>query len=93
MSLQRRATEYLRQNFYITTSGNFHTQSLIGALLQVGSDRILFAVDYPFEETADAVRWFDSVAISELDRLKIGRTNAEGLLGLPVESAPTVDTT
>ena len=72
----------LRENFYLTTSGNFHTPSLIGALLQVGADRVLFAADYPFEQTADAAGWFDHMPISEPDRLKIGRTNGERLLGL-----------
>ena len=82
VSLERTAPEYLRENFYLTTSGNFHSQSLVGAILQVGADRLLFAVDYPFEETSDAAGWFDTVPISELDRVKIGRTNAQRLLRL-----------
>lgn len=82
VALERPATEYLRHNFFLTTSGNFHSQSLTGAILQVGSDRLLFAVDYPFEQTEEAVTWFDHVAISELDRQKIGRDNAKELLGL-----------
>ena len=81
-TLQRSPQECLRENFYLTTSGNFHTPSLIGALLQVGADRLLFAADYPFERTADAAGWFDHVPISETDRLKIGRTNAQRLLKL-----------
>ena len=82
VSLQRGPQEILRENFFITTSGNFHTQSLQGAIMQVGADRILFAADYPFERTAEAAEWFDAVPISEPDRLKIGRTNAERLLGI-----------
>jgi gamma-resorcylate decarboxylase len=82
LALQRGPQEILRENFFITTSGNFHTQSLQGAIMQVGADRILFAADYPFERTAEAAEWFDSVPISEADRLKIGRTNAERLLGI-----------
>lgn len=82
VSLERGPQEVLRENFFITTSGNFHTQSLQGAIMQVGADRILFAADYPFERTAEAAEWFDSVPISETDRLKIGRTNAERLLGI-----------
>lgn len=80
--LEKPPTEYLRDNFYITTSGNSHTASLIGLLLEVGADRLLFAADYPFEEMADGATWFDSVPISELDRAKIGRTNAVRLFGL-----------
>jgi len=45
-------------------------------MLEVGSDRILYAVDYPFESFEDASRWFDNCEISELDRKKIGRENA-----------------
>ena len=82
VSLQRGPQEVLRENFFITTSGNFHTQSLLGAIMQVGADRILFAADYPFERTAEAAAWFDAVPISEGDRLKIGRTNAARLLGI-----------
>ena len=80
--LRRPPQQCLRENFHLTTSGNFHTPSLIGAMLQVGSDRILFAADHPFEKGTEAAGWFDTAPISETDRLKIGRTNAERLLGL-----------
>jgi 2,3-dihydroxybenzoate decarboxylase len=80
--LTRSPTECLRENFYVTTSGNFHTPSLVGILLQLGADRVLFSVDYPFEQPATAAAWFDTAPISEADRLKIGRTNAQRLLRL-----------
>jgi len=70
---------YLRENFYITTSGNFCTQTLTEVIMEVGADRILYSVDFPFEDTAIAADWFDHAAISEADRLKIGRTNAAQL--------------
>jgi 2,3-dihydroxybenzoate decarboxylase len=72
----------LQENFYVTTSGNYHTPSLVGVLLTLGADRVLFAADYPFENMADAATWFDGAPISESDRLRIGRTNAQRLLGL-----------
>ena len=75
-------SEYLCSNFYLTTSGNFRTQTLIDAILEVGSDRILFSADYPFEEIREAAEWFDYASIGENDRLKIGRTNAETLFKL-----------
>ena len=79
---KRPMADYFRQNFYITTSGNFCTQSLIQAILTVGADRVLFAVDYPFEDHAQAASWFDSVEIAEHDRIKIGRDNAKALFDL-----------
>lgn len=74
--------DYFRQNFYITTSGNFRTQSLIDAMLEIGSDRILFSADWPFENIDHATDWFDVCTIAEADRLKIGRTNALRLFKL-----------
>jgi len=74
--------QYLRENFYITTSGNFRTQALTDVMLEVGADRVLYSVDYPFEDMAEATDWFDHAAISEPDRLKIARSNAQKLFHL-----------
>ena len=79
---KKRLGEYFQQNFYLTTSGNFRTQTLIDAILEVGADRILFSTDWPFENVDHAALWFDACAISEADRVKIGRTNAEQLFKL-----------
>jgi len=72
-------SHYLRENFYITTSGNFRTQALTDVILEVGTDRILYSVDYPYEDVVEAKDWFDQVAISDSDRQKIARTNAQKL--------------
>lgn len=74
--------EYFQSNFHITTSGNFRTQTLIDAMLEIGADRILFSTDWPFENIDHAANWFDAATISEADRIKIGRTNAVSLFKL-----------
>jgi 2,3-dihydroxybenzoate decarboxylase len=74
--------EYFNNNFHLTTSGNFRTQTLIDAMLEIGADRILFSTDWPFENIDHAADWFDAASISEADRLKIGRTNAVKLFKL-----------
>ncbi|MDM0040139.1 amidohydrolase family protein [Variovorax sp. J22G21] len=79
---RRKIAEYFRENFYLTTSGNFRTQTLIDAILEIGADRILFSTDWPFENVDHAAHWFDAASISERDREKIGRTNAIELFGL-----------
>ena len=75
-------SQYLRENVWLTTSGHFRTQTLIDAMLEIGSDHILFSADWPFENIDHAAQWFDTCSISELDRHKIGRTNAMQLFGL-----------
>jgi 2,3-dihydroxybenzoate decarboxylase len=80
--VKRTMADYFRNNFHITTSGHFCTPSLLQAILTVGADRVLFAVDYPFEDHSQACTWFDAVEIAEADRIKIGRSNAVALFGL-----------
>jgi 2,3-dihydroxybenzoate decarboxylase len=79
---QKPIRQYFRENFYVTTSGNFHTPALLNALLEVGAERIMFSTDWPFENIDHAADWFDACPISEHDRMKIGRTNARRLFKL-----------
>jgi len=79
---KRRFVDYFNENFHITTSGNFRTQTLIDAILEVGADRILFSTDWPFENIDHASDWFNATSIAEADRVKIGRTNARRLFKL-----------
>ena len=77
-------SDYFQQNFWLTTSGNFRTQTLIDAMMEIGADRVLFSTDWPFENVDHACNWFDAASISEADRLKIGRTNAVDLFKLKI---------
>ena len=79
---KKKLGEYFQNNFWLTTSGNFRTQTLIDAILEIGADRILFSTDWPFENIDHAANWFDVATISEADRFKIGRTNTEKLFKL-----------
>jgi len=74
--------EYLADNICITTSGNFSDNALINAILTVGADHILFSVDYPYSDNADAAAWIEKAPISELDRRKITYGNARALFSL-----------
>ncbi|OAQ66082.1 amidohydrolase family protein [Pochonia chlamydosporia 170] len=75
--------EYFQQNIWITTSGHFSTTTLQFCMAEVGADRILFSIDYPFECFADACDWYDGVPINLVDKAKIGRDNARRLFKLP----------
>ena len=75
-------SRYLRENFYITTSGNFRTQALTDVITEVGADRVLYSVDYPFEDMGDAAEWFDHAPIAESDRVKIAFGNARQVFRL-----------
>jgi 2,3-dihydroxybenzoate decarboxylase len=74
--------DYFRENFYVATSGIFETNALQYAISQIGAERVLFAIDYPFEDSAELGAWFDGADISESDRAMIGHENARKLLRL-----------
>ncbi len=73
---------YLRENFLVTTSGNFRTPTLLSAMAEVGADRILLSVDYPFEDLAEGAKWLDSAEISDADRQQIASGNARRIFRL-----------
>ncbi|KAI6836637.1 2,3-dihydroxybenzoate [Hortaea werneckii] len=74
--------DYFARNIWITTSGNSSSPLLQLCMTEVSADRILFSIDYPFEQFEDACTWFDNVELNKIDKLKIGRENAKKLFKL-----------
>jgi len=74
--------DYLAENIWVTTSGNFRTQALHCTMLTMGADRILFSNDYPYEDYAEGGDLIETVAIGESDRRKIDYGNAKLLYKL-----------
>jgi 2,3-dihydroxybenzoate decarboxylase len=67
-------------NFYITTSGNFSNPALLCCVMEMGVDRILFAVDWPFVMNPPATKWMEGVPLSDEDKAKILSGNVKRLL-------------
>jgi 2,3-dihydroxybenzoate decarboxylase len=79
---KKTVADYVRNNFVVTTSGNFSTSALDQAIAEIGVGRVLWSADYPFEDIADAAEWIDAAPLSEADRKKIVRDNALKLFKL-----------
>ena len=80
--LKKKPSGYFRDNFVITISGVNWYPSLLCAMLTIGIDSILFAVDYPHEENIPAVKFIDEAPISVGDKKKIFHLNAERVFRL-----------
>lgn len=80
--LEHPPSQYVKRNVAVTTSGVNDAAPLQCALEVMGSDRVLFAVDYPYQRNAEAVAFIDSVEISEMDRDLVCHQNAERILKL-----------
>ncbi len=67
-------------NFYITTSGNFSDTALNASIMEIGINKIIFAVDYPYNDSKRGVDWILNSSISDIDKNKICSLNARNLL-------------
>ena len=75
--LQRKPSEYFRDNFVITTSGQESHLALDFSIKALGADNVLWAIDYPYQPTTPAVEFMDSAPVSDTDKEKIYHGNAE----------------
>jgi 2,3-dihydroxybenzoate decarboxylase len=71
-----------REHFWITTSGNFSTPALLCSVMEMGVERILFSVDYPFVLNPPGMKWMEEIPLGLEDRAKIYGGNARRLLRL-----------
>ena len=75
-------TEYVQRNIYITTSGFFHTPALDHALKVMGTDHVMYSVDYPYEDYSEANEWFDTLEYTPDLIQAIAYDNAKRILKL-----------
>lgn len=80
--LKRTPLEYFTDNFVVSTSGMNFQEELLFCHKMLGADRIMFAVDYPFERSDEAVQQMDALPIPESDKTKIYQLNAERIFSL-----------
>jgi len=81
-SLARLPSDYMRDNFMITTSGMNWPKVLNFCIDAVGIDNIMWAIDYPYQETPGAISFLDAVPLSDDDKAKIYHRNAERVFGI-----------
>lgn len=74
--------EYLQTNFYATLSGVRRESTLRNTIDELGQDRVLYSIDYPYESTQEAANWFDGLPLSENTRQAIAFGNSRGLFKL-----------
>lgn len=80
--LKKTIAEYLRENVLVTTSGMAWEPAIKFTQEVVGEDRVLYAMDYPYQYEPDEVRTHDNLAISDTAKKKLMQTNAERVFKL-----------
>jgi len=80
-TLQYLPSEYLRSNFYLTTSGNFCPRAFACTLDLMGADRVMFSVDYPMDDNQAGARFIADYPMDDETRRKVSCENATRLFG------------
>ncbi len=79
--LRKLPSEYLKENFYVTTSGNFSPPAMACTLAVMGADRVMFSVDYPMDDNTDGAEFLAAYPMTDDDRRQVGYRNAVRLFG------------
>lgn len=80
--LKKTIAEYMRENVYVTTSGMAWAPAIRFAQEVLGEDRVLYAMDYPYEYVADEVRTHDLLDVPDETKKRLMQTNAERVFKL-----------
>ena len=75
-----RMQEYWDRNFWITTAGVTSEAAFAATLKSCGEERLMWSVDYPYEDYEEVGDWFESLEMSDNSRAKIGWENCRKLL-------------
>lgn len=82
VKLERRISDYLRENVWVTTSGMAWSPAIRFAQEVLGADRVLYAMDYPYQFDKAEVDATDALEISDGHKKMLYQTNAETLFRL-----------
>lgn len=80
--LQRKPSDYLRENFYYTTSGMAWEPSISFVQQQMGMDRVMYAMDYPYQYVLEEVQSMEALPLSDAHKKMFFETNAVHLFRL-----------
>ncbi|HTX24346.1 MAG TPA: amidohydrolase family protein [Steroidobacteraceae bacterium] len=85
---QKLPSDYLRENLYITTSGMAWEPAILFSQQVLGVDRVLYAMDYPYQFVESEVAVHDNLPISAADKQKLFQRNAERVFKLELDARP-----
>ncbi len=81
--LRRQPSDYLRENFYVTNSGVAWEPAIRFTQDFMGPERVLYAMDYPYQYAVDEVIALDNMAISDAHKRMFFQTNAQTVFKIP----------
>jgi 2,3-dihydroxybenzoate decarboxylase len=80
--LGAKPSDYMRRNVWVTTSGMAWAPAIMFTREVLGGDRVLYAMDYPYQFVADEVTAQDRLPLGLADKKAFFQTNAETVFRL-----------
>ncbi len=80
--IAREPSAYLRENVWVTTSGMAWVPAIMFCRDVLGPDRVLYAMDYPYQYVPAEVSIQDDLPIDDAAKKAFFQTNAELVFGL-----------
>jgi len=77
--LAKKPGAYLRDNVFVTTSGNYYGPAFSCTREAMGIDRILLGTDYPYENPEECIQFMEGLPLSQGDKEKVYALNAKQL--------------
>jgi 5-carboxyvanillate decarboxylase len=68
--LKRLPSEYILNNIWITTSGMNYEDQVQMCIKVMGLERVMYAIDYPFEKQGEAVGLLEKMSLSEAQKVQ-----------------------
>jgi predicted TIM-barrel fold metal-dependent hydrolase len=82
VELKETVSHYFRHNIWITTSGMAWEPAIRFCMEQLGPERVLYAMDYPYQQSSDEVAAYDRMDLTPEHRKMLMQTNAERVFRL-----------
>jgi 5-carboxyvanillate decarboxylase len=83
--LELAPSEYFKRNIWLTTSGMAWEPAITFARSVVGADRVMYAMDYPYQYQLDEVRTQDNLPYSAQEKKAFFESIAKDVFRLDIE--------
>jgi 2,3-dihydroxybenzoate decarboxylase len=75
-------SHYFKSNVWVTTSGMQWAPAILFCQQVLGAERVMYAMDYPYQFVPEEVKVTDELPIAEDDRRRLYHLNAERVFRL-----------
>jgi predicted TIM-barrel fold metal-dependent hydrolase len=81
--LKKKPSDYIKENMFVTTSGNYLEPAFMCTKEALGLERILLGTDYPYEDPGECMAFLEGLPLSKEEKDMVYGSNA-GQMGIRI---------